>query len=41
MIEVLISKALIDSDISHDEFYFSSWCVELIQWHEKGIQKSW
>ena len=37
-IEDLNSKALIDSNISHDEL-FSKWCVERIQWRERSNQK--
>ena len=38
-IEVLISKDLIDSDISYNEFVLVN--DRLQKWHEKNIQKSW
>ena len=40
-LEVLISKALIDSYISHDEFVSVKYCVKWILWNERRNKKSW
>ena len=34
-IKFLISKALIDSNIGHDEICFNKYCTERILWYEK------
>ena len=38
-LEVLTSKALIDSDISHDEFVLIKKCIETILWYERKNQE--
>ena len=30
-IEILMSKALINFSISHDDFFFSKWCIKLME----------
>ena len=37
-LEVLTSKALIDSNISHDEFVLVKKCIEIILWYERKIK---
>ena len=37
-LEVLTSKALIDSNINHDEFVLVKKCIEIILWYERKIK---
>ena len=37
--EVLISMALIDSNISHNEFFLIKNCAKRTSWYESGNQK--
>ena len=38
-IEALVSEALIDSNISHDEYVLINKCAESILWYEGRVQK--
>ena len=38
-LEVLTSKALIDSNISHDEYVLIKKCIEIVLWYERKNQK--
>ena len=38
-IEVLISKALIDSNINQDNFFYSNWCVKKYNDMKKAIKE--